>query len=466
MAAARTGSTKARFVNERQLFHGTNPEIVEAICKQNFDWRLHGKNATVYGEGSYFALNSSYSDRYAKEDSKGSKFMFVAKVLVGSYTTGHSSYRRPPSKEPSNPASDLYDSCVDDRSFPTIFVVFDTDQFYPEYIIEYSTTRDGHQQPAGPVARALAPRPRLLPAAMGVAATAHYNASSLSTSYQTTTSSSVLSPVQAPYSSSLLSLGGYTSTSSTTYNSPSANYYHDSPIAGVTPFTSSNVLSSVQAPYSSSLLSLGGYTSTSSTTYNSPSANYYHDSPIAGVTPFTSSNVLSSVQAPYSSSLLGLGGFYTSTSSTTYNSPSANYYHGSPIAGVTPFTSSSVLSSVQAPYASSSLGLGGFYTSTSSTTYNPSSANYYHLPTAGESPFTSASSHYQYPPTASTTTSYAYSGASGNQSVSPSSSWSSSPAYKPEQPRDSSKDKCVVYLYFFCISMNFFVVMYAIFFTH
>ena len=59
MAAARTGSTKARFVNERQLFHGTNPEIVEAICKQNFDWRLHGKNATVYGEGSYFALNSS-----------------------------------------------------------------------------------------------------------------------------------------------------------------------------------------------------------------------------------------------------------------------------------------------------------------------------------------------------------------------------------------------------------------------
>ena len=180
------------------------------------------------------------------------------------------------------------------------------------------------------------------------------------------------------------------------------------------------------------------------------------------MTPFTSSSVLSPVQVPYSSSLLSLGG-YTSTSSTTYNSPSANYYHDSPIAGVTPFTSSSVLSSVQAPYSSSLTGLGGFYTSTSSTTYNPSSANYYHLPIAGGSPFTSTSSHYQYPPTASTTTSYRYSGASGNQSVSPSSSWSSSPAYKPQKPRDSSKDKCVVYLYIFCISMNFFVVMYAIF---
>ncbi|XP_073241982.1 uncharacterized protein [Porites lutea] len=230
MAAARIGSTKGRFVNERQLFHGTNPEIVEAICKQNYDWRLHGKNATVYGEGSYFALNSSYSDSYAKEDTKGSEFMFVAKVLVGSYTKGQSSYRRPPSKEPSNPASDLYDSCVDDRSSPTIFVVFDTDQFYPEYVIEYTTARGGHRQPAGParpVARAPAPTPRHSPAAKGVATKVHYNVSSPSTSYQTTSTSSVRSRVQAPYSG-LSGTGGYTSTSNTT----SANYYH-SPIAGV-----------------------------------------------------------------------------------------------------------------------------------------------------------------------------------------------------------------------------------------
>ena len=128
-------------LNEKRLFHGTSPETVEAICKQNFDWRLHGKNATVYGEGSYFALNASYSDAYARKDASSSQFIFVAKVLVGSYTKGHSSYRRPPPKNPSNPASDLYDSCVDDKSSPTIFVVFDTDQFYPEYIIRYSTTQ-------------------------------------------------------------------------------------------------------------------------------------------------------------------------------------------------------------------------------------------------------------------------------------------------------------------------------------
>ena len=126
-------------VNEKRLFHGTSPDAVEAICKQNFDWRLHGKNATVYGEGSYFAKNASYSHAYAKKDVNSSQFMFLALVLVGSYTTGHSSYRRPPPKKPSDPASDLYDSCVDSQSNPTIFVVFDTDQFYPEYLIEYST---------------------------------------------------------------------------------------------------------------------------------------------------------------------------------------------------------------------------------------------------------------------------------------------------------------------------------------
>ncbi|XP_068723405.1 uncharacterized protein [Montipora capricornis] len=131
-------------INEKRLFHGTSPNAVEAICKQNFDWRMHGKNATRYGKGSYFALNSSYSDSYASEDDNFSQFMFVAKVLVGSYVKGQSTYHRPPPKDPSNPASDLYDSCVNDRRSPSIFVIFDTDQFYPEYIVEYSALRQAN----------------------------------------------------------------------------------------------------------------------------------------------------------------------------------------------------------------------------------------------------------------------------------------------------------------------------------
>ena len=125
---------------EKKLFHGTRPEIVDNICKENFDWRLYGRNATVYGQGSYFAQNASYSDRYATDENNfTSRFMFLADVLVGSYVEGDSSMRRPPPKNPSNPTSDLYDSCVDDERKPKIFVVFDNEQCYPCYVIEYTT---------------------------------------------------------------------------------------------------------------------------------------------------------------------------------------------------------------------------------------------------------------------------------------------------------------------------------------
>lgn len=129
-----------RKVNEKRLFHGTSPSSVEAICKENFDWRLNGKNATAYGKGSYFAVNASYSHTYATEGGNKSRFMFLAKVLAGSYKEGKSSYLTPPRKQPSNPTSDLYDSCVDNESNPTIFVVFDKNQLYPEYIIQYRSS--------------------------------------------------------------------------------------------------------------------------------------------------------------------------------------------------------------------------------------------------------------------------------------------------------------------------------------
>ncbi|XP_078378802.1 uncharacterized protein LOC144661949 isoform X2 [Oculina patagonica] len=122
-------------VNEKSLFHGTSPRSVEAICANNFDPSLHRRYK--FGKGTYFAVNASYSHYYASRDIDLSQFIFLAKVLVGSYTKGRSSYRRPPQKQPSNPESDRYDSCVDHNVNPTIFVVFDNNRFYPEYVIKY-----------------------------------------------------------------------------------------------------------------------------------------------------------------------------------------------------------------------------------------------------------------------------------------------------------------------------------------
>ena len=128
-------------VNEKRLFHGTRPDSVEAICKENFDCRLSGSvNGAIYGRGSYFAVNASLSHHYARADANKSRFMFLAKVLAGSFVMGDSNYRRPPPKKPSDRGTArYYDSCVDNESEPTMFIVFDIDQYYPEYVIQYQS---------------------------------------------------------------------------------------------------------------------------------------------------------------------------------------------------------------------------------------------------------------------------------------------------------------------------------------
>ncbi|XP_056373926.1 protein mono-ADP-ribosyltransferase PARP12-like isoform X2 [Hyla sarda] len=126
-------------VNEKRLFHSTEDKNIDAICYQNFDWRLCGAHGNRYGEGSYFARDASYSHEFSTLLSglqfKKIRMMFVARVLVGDYTTGNPLMKRPPEK----PGNSLryYDSCVDNMYNPSIFVVFEKHQVYPEYLLEY-----------------------------------------------------------------------------------------------------------------------------------------------------------------------------------------------------------------------------------------------------------------------------------------------------------------------------------------
>uniref|UniRef100_A0A8C2H654 Si:ch73-252i11.1 n=1 Tax=Cyprinus carpio TaxID=7962 RepID=A0A8C2H654_CYPCA len=122
-----------RDVTEKQLFHGTDSMHLDAICHNNFDWRICGTHGTAYGKGSYFARDAKYSHSYTKDS--GTRSMFVCRILVGSYTKGDSSYLRPPSKDGGDTV--FYDSCVNDVFDPSIFVVFEKHQIYPEYLIEY-----------------------------------------------------------------------------------------------------------------------------------------------------------------------------------------------------------------------------------------------------------------------------------------------------------------------------------------
>lgn len=124
--------------NEMSLFHGTPGDNCKLINHTGFNRSFHGKNATVYGNGVYFALEASYSARstYSPPDANGCRYMYLTKVLVGEYTVGRQGLITPPPKNLADP-TDTYDTVVDQIPNPLIFVVFYDWQCYPEYLITF-----------------------------------------------------------------------------------------------------------------------------------------------------------------------------------------------------------------------------------------------------------------------------------------------------------------------------------------
>lgn len=114
---------------EKSLFCATSRTHVESICANNFDWSLHGTAENKYGRGIYFRKDAIYSHKNCQCDPKNI-VMFVARVLVGEFAQGALGSTSPP------PAP--YDSYVDARLNPSVFVISEKDQIYPEYVIEYT----------------------------------------------------------------------------------------------------------------------------------------------------------------------------------------------------------------------------------------------------------------------------------------------------------------------------------------
>nr|KAG5700066.1 hypothetical protein BaRGS_028303 [Batillaria attramentaria] len=69
--------------NERTLWHGTPAEAVDGIIRYGFNRSYCGKNAKKFGEGVYFAVESSYSafNIYSPPDKNDNRHIFQCKVL-------------------------------------------------------------------------------------------------------------------------------------------------------------------------------------------------------------------------------------------------------------------------------------------------------------------------------------------------------------------------------------------------
>ncbi|XP_060909810.1 poly(ADP-ribose) polymerase family member 14-related sequence 1 isoform X2 [Labrus mixtus] len=123
--------------NVRRLFHGTSEDTINHINEHGFNRSFAGKNAACYGNGSYFAVNASYSasNTYSRPNQNGEKFMYLCQVLTGDFTVGQSKMITPPAKG-ADPVL-KYDSVVDNIANPTMFVIFHDTQAYPEYLITF-----------------------------------------------------------------------------------------------------------------------------------------------------------------------------------------------------------------------------------------------------------------------------------------------------------------------------------------
>ncbi|XP_078059026.1 protein mono-ADP-ribosyltransferase TIPARP-like [Mustelus asterias] len=130
---------------DRHLFHGTSAEWASSIGRHNFDPGLSGRNGCLYGRGSYFATRARYSHEFAlparprhlSPRRAPLLHMFLAKVLTGRSALGSRNTPGPPSLAPAQPAGGRFDSCVNSLDRPTIYVLFDSAQCYPYWLIQY-----------------------------------------------------------------------------------------------------------------------------------------------------------------------------------------------------------------------------------------------------------------------------------------------------------------------------------------
>lgn len=120
---------------EINVFHGTPEETTaRAIWTLGFDLRMQGQHGSAMGGGLYFARASNYSHCYTRPSSGGLRCMFYARIVVGRITD-HGGGPLP--VDANNPYAASYDTRVDDISSPNVYVIADSHQCYPEFLIEY-----------------------------------------------------------------------------------------------------------------------------------------------------------------------------------------------------------------------------------------------------------------------------------------------------------------------------------------
>lgn len=131
-------------LGEKLLFHGTSQNDPKEIYQgaEGFDMRFSRDGA--WGRGNYFAVNASYSDRYAFHAGDGIKKMFAAWVLTGRayLSKPKSSLTKPPFLNESDDGDGTavrhrFDSVCGSTGGTRVYITYDNVHAYPAYLISY-----------------------------------------------------------------------------------------------------------------------------------------------------------------------------------------------------------------------------------------------------------------------------------------------------------------------------------------
>ena len=127
-------------INEMLLFHGTRNAPPSDIYQHEEGFDMRFGRAGMWGNGNYFAVKASYSNKYAYRLSDGTQQVFLAKVLTGLSIDlePDSSLRMPPVIKPEVKGSTRYDTVTGHTHGSQVFIAYSNDKAYPFYLISYT----------------------------------------------------------------------------------------------------------------------------------------------------------------------------------------------------------------------------------------------------------------------------------------------------------------------------------------
>lgn len=121
-------------VKKMELFHGTSEYAVSAICREGFDVTMNTQS--VYGKGTYFAKNASYSFSYSQKGTTYKDeivYMLVCSVIVGVTVSGANGVKMD---------TTVVDNTVDNIHQPTIYVTPYDKGGIPKYVVAFHKNPD------------------------------------------------------------------------------------------------------------------------------------------------------------------------------------------------------------------------------------------------------------------------------------------------------------------------------------